>query len=234
MDYWDPYDRMRRRRLMEQQRRRMAEEAAHRAEAERLRRQPPPQPQAPPPTNAMVLERFEQELAQARRERDEWADRYRTLFESMSAQQQALQEQQAHLQAEEEAQRTRLREEAEQQRERLLRNAEQRAFGETRSTLNRLLDVADNFDRILAQSAASQEALLDGVKLTYREFRRALELAGVERLESIGQGFDPAKHEAVAQIEREGVTPGTIVEEIGAGYMYKGTLLRPARVVVAA
>lgn len=234
MDFWDPYDRMRRRRLLEQQRRRMAEENARRAEEERLRQQQQTQQRASSPTAHPLLERFEQELAQARRERDEWADRYKTLMESLSAQQQAFQEQAERLKAEEEEQRTRLRQEADQQRERIQRNAEQRASGETRSMLVRLLDVADNFDRILAQSVTTEDPLINGVKLTYREFRRALELAGAERLESMGQPFDPAKHEAVATIAREGAESGTIVEEVAAGYLYKGTLLRPARVIVAA
>jgi molecular chaperone GrpE len=234
MDFWDPYDRMRRRRMLEQQRRKMAEENARRAEEERLRRQQQTPPKPPTPATHPLLERFEQELAQARRERDEWADRYKTLMDSLSAQQQAFQEQEARLQAEEESQRERLRQEADQQRERIQRNAEQRASGEIRSLLARLLDVADNFDRVLAQSADAEDVLVSGVKLTYRDFRRALELAGVERLESMGQAFDPAKHEAVATIAREGAVSGTIVEEIAAGYLYKGTLLRPAKVIVAA
>lgn len=233
MDFWDPYDRMRRRRLLEQQRRKMAEENARRAEEERLRRQQQAAPKAPPPSQPM-LERFEQELVQARRERDEWADRYKALMESLSAQQEALQAQAEQLKAEEETQRERLRQEADQQRERIQRNAEQRAFGETRATLVRLLDVADNFERILAQSTADEDVLVSGAKITYRDFRRALELAGVERLESMGEPFDPAKHEAVATLVREGSEAGTIVEEVAAGYLYKGTLLRPARVIVAA
>lgn len=233
MDYWDPYDRMRRRRLLEQQRRRMAEEASRRAEEEKLRRQQATRPPTPP--QGGMLERFEQELAQARRERDEWQDRYKTLMDSLSAQQQAFQEQEERLKAEEEEQRTRLRQEADQQRERLQRNAEQRAFGETRNLLVRLLEVADNFDRVVAQGAGTDEnALVSGVKLTYRDFRRALELTGVERLESVGQVFDPSLHEAIATIERAGAIPGTIVEEVGAGYLFKGSLLRPARVIVAA
>jgi len=219
--------------MLEQQRRRMAEENARRAEEERLRHQQTP-PKPTPPTAHPLLERFEQELAQARRERDEWADRYKTLMESLSAQQQAFQEQEERLKAGEEEQRTRLRQEADQQRERIQRNAEQRASAETRSLLGRLLDVADNFDRILAQSTATEDVLINGVKLTYREFRRALELAGAERLESIGQPFDPAKHEAVATLVREGVESGTVIEEVAAGYFYKGTLLRPAKVIVAA
>lgn len=235
MDFWDPYDRMRRRRLLEQQRRKMAEENARRAEEERLRRQQQAAAQRPPtPPANPILERFEQELVQARRERDEWADRYKTLMDSLSAQQQAFQEQEERLKAEEESQKERLRQEVDQQRERIQRNAEQRASAENRSLLGRLLDVADNFDRILAQSTATEDALTSGVKLTYREFRRALELSGVERLESLGQSFDPSQHEAVATLERDGAEAGTIVEEIAAGYLYKGTLLRPARVIVAA
>ena len=245
MDFWDPYERARRRRLLEQ-RRRAEQEAVQRAEQERLRRAQMEQRAQPqqPPTNNNVLQRFEQELAQARRERDEWADRYKQLVETLSAQQQLIKEQQAQmdetreqqqakLDAEAEEFRTQLRAEADSQRERLLRNAEQRAFGENRETLARLLDVADNFDRVLKQESTSPTALVQGVELTYRDFRRALERAGVTRLESVGQPFDPNQHEAIAQLPRPDTTSGTIIEEVAPGYTYKGNLLRPAKVVVA-
>lgn len=220
MSFWDPYDRYnreRRRRLAEQRRR--AEELG-------LRRT------QPLPTE--LVERFEKELAQARRERDEWADRYKQVMESLAIQQQALEQERLQFEADVEAQREQLRAEAEVQRERLLRNAEQRAFEENRKTLNRLLQVADNFDRALDGTHEDDESpLIQGVRLTYRDFRHALEQAGIERLKSIGERFDPSLHEAVAVQQKDEVEEGTILHEVSPGYLYRSVLLRPARVVIA-
>ncbi len=224
--FWDPYDRYNR-----DQRRRLAEqEAARRAQAEaELRRRAQAeqemrsQQQSPPPD---VIVRFAEELAEARRERDAWADRYDQLMGSLNEQRDALE-------AEREQMREQARSEATAQRERLQRNAEQRAFEETRKVLQRMLDVSDNLDRAVAQLAdGEQGGVAEGVRLTHREFQRALEQAGVERLQSIGVPFNPELHEAVASAPAE-VASGTILQEVAPGYVYRGALLRPAKVVVA-
>lgn len=241
MNNWDPY---RRRRLIEEQR--LRQEAARRAEQERLRRlQQEQQAQnATVQVSAAALRRFEEELVKAQRERDEWADRFHALeaqhesqLREIEAQRAAVQAEveaaRAELEQEREAHRTQLRAEADSQRERLSRNAEQRAFSEVKSTLTRLLDVVDNLDRVVAQSEAEAGAVIAGVKLTRHDFLRALEQIGVARLESLGQPFDPAQHEAVAQVPNDAPS-GTILQEVGAGYTYRGALLRPARVIVSA
>lgn len=226
--YWDPFDpygRARRRRLEEQRRR---EEARRRAEQEALRRALTEEesrrhatPPSPPPTPELVA-RFEAELVQARRERDEWEDRYNELLQSWEASKGLLEQERAQLQAE-----------AEASRERLRRNAEQRAFEETRKTLQRLLEVADNLERALAQVGKEPSPLAEGVRLTYQSFLRALEQSGVEQVVSQGQPFNPALHNAVATRASDEAEAGTVVEELSPGYLYRGTLLRPARVIVA-
>lgn len=237
--YWDPYGRSRRarrmaelerqRRLQEQAARERAEaEAQARAQAEQARRK-----QQKQVTTSELLSRFEQELAQARRERDEWADRYDQLLASLAEQREAIEAERQQLNAEREQWENEARASAEAQRERVLRNAEQRAFTENRKLLQRMLDVADNLDRALAQvDDEEQTPVAEGLRLTQREFQRALEQAGVERLQSTGNPFNPAWHEAVAAVPSE-AEPGTVVEEVASGYTFRGALLRPAKVVVA-
>jgi molecular chaperone GrpE len=229
MSFWDPYDRHRReqqRRLMEQRRRAEQQEAERRARVAQERAAGPP---AVPPN---VIARFEEELAKARRERDELADHYQTMAQELTREREALAAEREQWEAEREEQRAVLAAEADSQRERLLRNAEQRAFEETRGVLMRLLDVADDLERALAQLDEEETTLASGVRLTHRNFSRVLEQAGVERLESVGALFDPALHEAIATREGEAKS-NTVVEEVSPGYVYRGTLLRPARVVVA-
>lgn len=235
MSFWDPYDpygRARSRRA-EEMRRRAEQEAARHAQQEaaaRAQAERPAQRASEPP--AHILARFEEELVQARRERDEWADRYDQIQKLLDSERDELAAQRGLLARETEDRREQLRIEAEVQRERLLRNAEQRAFEENRQTMLRMVEVADNLERALASVGEDSNALAEGVRLTHRNFLRALEQSGVETIESVGQPFDPALHEAVATRPNES-EPDTILNEVARGYRYRGSLLRPAKVIVA-
>ncbi|HEX8681205.1 MAG TPA: nucleotide exchange factor GrpE [Ardenticatenaceae bacterium] len=232
MSFWDPYDpygRNRRRTQQEMLRRRAEQEAARRAQQEAAARAQAERTAQPP---AHIIARFEEELVQARRERDEWADRYDQMQKLLDEERLELAAQRELVDRELEDRREQLRAEAEAQRERIQRNAEQRAFDENRQTMLRMVEVADNLERALSSAGEENHALTEGVRLTYRNFVRALEQSGVEPVESVGQPFNPTLHEAVATRPGD-AEPGTILEEVGRGYRYRNTLLRPARVIVA-
>jgi molecular chaperone GrpE len=96
-----------------------------------------------------------------------------------------------------------------------------------------LLPALDNLDRAL-EAAAEEDPLLDGVRLVRAELNAALARVGVESFDPKGEQFDPVHHEAMAQRPVEGVAGGTVVEVYQPGYRLNGTVIRPARVVVAA
>src|SRR5262249_35570331 len=98
-----------------------------------------------------------------------------------------------------------------------------------------ILPGMDNLERALAAASAGSgvEALLEGVKLVLRAFQSGLEKLDVRSFDSVGQPFDPARHEAIAQVETAAQPPGTIVTEMQRGYQMGGKLLRPALVTVA-
>jgi molecular chaperone GrpE len=98
-----------------------------------------------------------------------------------------------------------------------------------------LLPALDNLDRALAAAGeGSDQLLLDGLRLTQRELRVALERVGIESYGAPGEQFDPEVHEAVAQQPCEGVPPGQVTEVFQVGYrLAGGGILRPARVMVA-
>jgi molecular chaperone GrpE len=56
---------------------------------------------------------------------------------------------------------------------------------------------------------------------------------GITRIKSIGEALDPHRHQAMMEVPSEDAEPGTIVDELQAGYMMKDRLLRPALVGVA-
>ena len=102
-----------------------------------------------------------------------------------------------------------------------------------------MLSVKDNLERALA---AVPETLRDderftpflaGIEATARELDSVFNRNGITRIAAMGLPLDPNKHQAMIEIESGDVEPGTIVQEMQAGYMIKDRLLRPALVGVA-
>jgi molecular chaperone GrpE len=101
-----------------------------------------------------------------------------------------------------------------------------------------MLSVRDHLDRALshvpeaARADDSQKSFLDGIEATLRELDAVLARNGIERIAAKGLPLDPHKHQAMVEIPSE-AEPGTVIEEMQAGYMLKDRLLRPALVAVA-
>lgn len=118
-------------------------------------------------------------------------------------------------------------------RKRAEREIAQRVRMEKSELLLGILEVADNFDRALAQANAGDSgSVLEGLKLIRRQLETVLGDEGVTAFEVINAPFDPAFHEAVLVEESPEVDREMVAEEIRKGYMYKGEVLRPARVKV--
>jgi molecular chaperone GrpE len=98
-----------------------------------------------------------------------------------------------------------------------------------------LFPALDNLDRAL-EAAAKDDPLLDGVRIVRSELSAALARTGIESFSPAGEVFDPVLHEAVATSEQaeDGASTGTVVEVYQPGYRLGETIIRPARVVVAA
>jgi len=101
-----------------------------------------------------------------------------------------------------------------------------------------LLPALDNLDRALDDDAAERtggdDALLTGVRLVRSELRAALARMGIKCFSPQGDAFDPTEHEAMAQKPVAEAQSGTVVEVVQPGYRLGETIIRPARVVVAA
>jgi len=96
-----------------------------------------------------------------------------------------------------------------------------------------LLPALDNLDRAL-EAAAQDDPLLEGVRLVHSELSAALGRVGIESFSPLGESFDPLEHEAMAQQPVEGAQSGTVVEVYQPGYRLGQSIIRPARVLVAA
>ena len=98
-----------------------------------------------------------------------------------------------------------------------------------------LLPTLDNLERAL-QSGREQdriEGLLEGVDLTYKHFLDTLQKMGIKQVTSVGETFDPARHQAVGQVESTTLPENVVVDEYQKGYFLHDRILRPAMVTVA-
>ncbi|MEQ7872396.1 nucleotide exchange factor GrpE [Sphingomonas sp. ASV193] len=115
--------------------------------------------------------------------------------------------------------------------------ADTRAFATTGFARD-MLSVKDHLERAVGHVPAGaregeMKGFIEGIEATLRELDSVLTRNGVERIAAKGLPLDPHKHQAMIEIATDGAEPGTIVEEMQAGYEMKGRLLRPALVGVA-
>ncbi len=83
------------------------------------------------------------------------------------------------------------------------------------------------------ETTENKEALLEGIKMVYRNLDRLLEKEGLRKLDCVGQAFDPNIHEVLAEVPTKEHQSGIVVEEARKGFMFKGKVLRPSIVKIA-
>ena len=97
-----------------------------------------------------------------------------------------------------------------------------------------LIPVIDGFEHALAAHRESEyENYRKGFELIYKQLMDNLTKLGVERIDPLGQPFDPHLHQAVDRTEIADKEDGTILEVFQPGYVFHGRVLRPAMVRVA-
>ena len=97
-----------------------------------------------------------------------------------------------------------------------------------------ILPALDNLARAVDAAGDDGSDFANGIRLVQSELTSALGRAGITGFDPKGEVFDPEQHEAIAQTPVEGAETGTIVEVYQSGYRLNETVLRPAKVVVAA
>ena len=102
-----------------------------------------------------------------------------------------------------------------------------------------ILSVSDNLTRALSaipqdlREDEKMKNLVAGLDATGREIDKIFAAHGITRIAAMGLPLDPNQHQAMIEVPSADVEPGTIVQELQAGYMIKDRLLRPAMVAVA-
>lgn len=97
------------------------------------------------------------------------------------------------------------------------------------------LDVLDDFERVatLDPEQATVQSVLEGVQLMEQKLHRALTGAGLELVDPRDETFDPNTMEAMMRVPADSPDEdGEVAQVFQKGFVFKGHLLRPARVSV--
>jgi len=102
--------------------------------------------------------------------------------------------------------------------------------------MKELLNVLDSFELALKNAASqnSEQNVLRGFELIYKQIEDTLARFGLKPIEVKGKKFDPHFHQAVSTEAKDEVEENTVIQEMRKGYLLNGRLLRPAMVSVAA
>ena len=137
-----------------------------------------------------------------------------------------------------------LKAEFENYKRRILKEQESAIKFANEKFISEMVTVADHMDRAMssakplkakAEGTPLQNELNNfsvGIELTQRELVNLLARFGVEFIGTVGEKFDPGRHEAISQQETSPEKAGTVLEVFQKGSLLHGRLLAPARVVV--
>ena len=118
-------------------------------------------------------------------------------------------------------------------RKRMARDREELAQFAAKDILKDILPTVDNLALALDKAENKEDPFVQGVKLAYDGFLKALADHGATPLDSVGEPFDANFHEAIAQLPSPDVAEGVVMNEVKRGWLLHGKLLRAAQVVVS-
>ena len=120
-------------------------------------------------------------------------------------------------------------------RRRMVRERDEAGARGQAQLISQMVDALDDLARFAHLDPASTDAptVVQGVDMVERKLHKSLMSAGLEIVNPVDQQFDPERHEAVATEPAESKEQDhTVARVFQPGYVFKGQLIRPARVVV--
>ncbi|MCP4191919.1 MAG: nucleotide exchange factor GrpE [Planctomycetaceae bacterium] len=120
-------------------------------------------------------------------------------------------------------------------RRRTRRDVEDERRFATKSLLSDLLPVLDNIQRAIeaGKQAGDGAGLLQGFEMVYQQLLEVLNQHHCPQLGTVGDPFDPALHEAIAEEPSEDLPKGVVTRVHLSGYKLHDRLIRAAQVVVS-
>ncbi len=164
-----------------------------------------PKPNGPAQALDKELEKLQQDFDSLRKEKDELVDRLQRVYADY-----------ANFQ------------------KRVPKNIAETVAYEKERFIRSFLPILDDFDRTLreAQSAQNVEAVIRGVEIIRDQMLTILKSHGVHPIDTLGEKFDPARHEAMLRRSEPDKEDDSVLEEFQKGYTLNGKVLRPSRVAI--
>ena len=124
--------------------------------------------------------------------------------------------------------------ETENLKKRLIKEKEEFQKYATESLLSELLPIIDHLDLALAHGRGKDvcKDFVVGVDMTRKAFVDILSRHGVTEFGAAGEPFNPESHEALGVATVAGLADDTVAQVVQSGYLLRGRLLRPAKVMV--
>jgi len=123
--------------------------------------------------------------------------------------------------------------ELENMRRRHQQEREQLVFEANKRLILDLLGIVDDLERTIEHASESKDPMAQGIELIYKSFLKTLERYGVRPMQTVGEPFDPMKHDALLEEPRNDIAPGMVTREIQRGYLLNENILRHAKVFVS-
>jgi molecular chaperone GrpE len=125
--------------------------------------------------------------------------------------------------------------EHENARRRIRQQSEDSVRVQKENLLRELLPIVDNLERAVeaAKGKGDGRSIVEGVQMVLASLMDFLKANGVRAITSVGEQFDPNRHEAADHVPHSAHPPNTVVDEFHRGYTINDKVLRPARVVVS-
>jgi molecular chaperone GrpE len=120
-------------------------------------------------------------------------------------------------------------------RKRMIREKQDAIDFANRELLRDILPVIDDFERAIQSAATSKDfdGFYEGIGMIEKQLTSQLESKwGLKRFDSVGEIFDPNRHEALMMEKSADVAEPMVKEDLLKGYLLKDRILRPAKVTV--
>lgn len=120
-------------------------------------------------------------------------------------------------------------------RKRMQREAQEFRFIANRQLILDLIPIIDDFERALKSAEESKDftAFFSGVALIEKQFVSMLERKwALKRFESVGEEFNPERHEAILSEAGSGQAAPRVIEDYQKGYLLNDKVLRASKVKV--
>jgi molecular chaperone GrpE len=98
-----------------------------------------------------------------------------------------------------------------------------------------ILPVIDDLERCLESGKEKNEkdSFYVGIGLIYSKLMKILDGKGLKQIDALNKPFDVNFHEAMLTMQKNGVEPNTVVQEILKGYTLNDKVIRHSKVAVS-